>query len=67
MLYTSDDGGVSFTAVPSRSIGNIGEYQKRAIWCRLGSSRDRVYRAAVSDPVQVTVWDTQLEVEGGRL
>lgn len=67
MLYASDDGGVTFDAIPNRTIGAIGEYRKRAVWQRLGSSRDRVYRGAISDPVPVTVWDTQLEVEGGRL
>jgi len=67
MLYCSDDGGVSFSRLPNRTIGALGQYRKRAAWHRLGSSADRVYRAAVSDPVPVTVWDTQLEVEGGRL
>lgn len=67
MLYASDDGGRTFAAVPNRQIGAIGQYRKRAVWHRLGASRDRVYRGAVSDPVRVAVWDTQLEVEGGRL
>lgn len=67
LLYSSDDGGMTFQAVPNRNVGAIGRYTKRAVWHRLGSSPDRVYRAAVSDPVAVAVWDTQLEVEGGRL
>lgn len=67
LLYVSDDGGTTFDAVPSRSIGKIGQYRYRSIWNRLGSSDDRVYKAAVSDPVRVTVVDSSLEVEGGRL
>jgi len=67
LLYVSDNGGVSFTALPTRSMGQIGQYRYRSIWNRLGSSDDRVYKAAVSDPVPVTVVDSQLEVEGGRL
>ena len=65
MLSVSDDGGVTFTALPSRSLGAIGQYRYRAAWKRLGASYDRVYRASVSDPVPVTVVDTQLSVEGG--
>jgi hypothetical protein len=67
LLYVSDNGGVSFTALPTRSMGRIGQYRYRSIWNRLGSSDDRVYKAAVSDPVAVTVVNSQLEIEGGRL
>jgi len=67
MLYVSDNGGVSFDPVQTRSIGRIGEYRHRAVWNRLGSAEHRVYKVAVSDPVEVVVIDTQLEVEGGRL
>lgn len=67
LLYVSDNGGKSFVALPSRSIGQIGQYRYRSLWNRLGYSDDRVYRAAVSDPVRVAVVDSQLEVEGGRL
>lgn len=67
MLSVSDDGGVTWRALPTRKIGAIGQYQKRVVWHGLGSSRQRVYRAAVSDPVKVFLTDTQLEVRGGRL
>jgi hypothetical protein len=67
MLDVSDDGGKTFVALPTRSIGQIGQYRYRSIWNRLGSSDDRVYRAAISDPVMVAVVDSQLEIEGGRL
>jgi len=53
--------------VPNRSTGAIGQYRYRSTWNRLGVSSDRVYRAAVSDPVPVTVWNATVEVEGGRL
>jgi hypothetical protein len=67
MLDKSDDGGKTWHSLPNRSIGGIGEYNNRAIWHNLGSSRQRVYRAAVSDPVKVSITDTLLEVRGGRL
>ncbi len=67
LLYVSDDGGKTFDAVQTRSLGKIGEYRHRASWTRLGTSDDRVYKGAVTDPVPVTIIDTQLEVEGGKL
>lgn len=67
MLDYSDDGGVTFTSMPNRSLGAIGRYTDRIAWQGLGSSRvGRVYRAAVSDPVKVVLRDTQAEVEGGK-
>lgn len=67
MLDFSDDGGQTWESLPNRSLGAIGEYLHRVIWHNLGSSTQRVYRAAVSDPVRVTVTDTLLDARGGRL
>jgi hypothetical protein len=67
MLDYSDDGGRTWKSLPNRKLGKIGEYRQRVTWYALGSARERVYRAAVSDPVRVNVVDTVLEVEGGRL
>ena len=67
MLQYSDDGGKTWISLPDKSLGALGERFTRAIWYNLGSSRQRVYRAAVSDPIPITVVDTILEVKGGRL
>ena len=67
MLAISDDGGQTFRNLPNRKLGRIGRYDWRAFWVGLGSARQRVYRAAVSDPVKVVVSDTVLDVDGGRL
>jgi hypothetical protein len=67
MLDYSDDGGKTWTSMPNRDLGPIGQYETRVVWQRLGRSRMRVYRMAVSDPVKVYVTDTQVEVRGGRL
>ncbi len=67
MMDYSDDGGDTWKALPTKKIGKIGKRFTRVFWTGLGSSRDRVYRGAVSDPIAITIWDTQLEVEGGRL
>ena len=67
MLSYSDDGGKTWRNLPNRSFGRMGEYRRTVSWVGLGSSRMRVYRCAISDPVHVAVTDTQVEVRGGRL
>lgn len=67
MLEVSDDGGKNFRHISTKSLGKQGEYKARAVWNRLGSAKQRTYRCSVSDPVNVTVTDTQLNVRGGRL
>ena len=62
MLDVSNDGGRTWRAMTTKKIGKIGKTRTRVTWNALGSSRDRVYRMAVSDPIKVTVSDTQLEV-----
>ena len=59
-LEISNDGGRTWTTLPTRTIGAQGEYRTRVKWHRLGASRDRVYRCSISDPVQLSVTDTQL-------
>lgn len=59
-LEYSNDGGRTWTTLPTRTIGAQGEYRTRVKWHRLGSSRDRVYRASISDPIQLSVTDTVL-------
>lgn len=61
-LEYSDDGGKTFVTCPTRSMGAVGQYKTRMVWHRLGSGRDRVYRASVSDPVPMTVWGSYAEI-----
>jgi len=67
MLQSSDDGGRTWQSHPDKSLGPLGERLTRAVWYNLGSSRQRVYKAAVSDPVGVSVTETLVEIRGGRL
>lgn len=52
LLEWSDDGGHSFPNRLLVSMGKIGERKARANFRRLGKSRDRVWRATVTDPVK---------------
>lgn len=68
MLDYSDDGGITWLSMPNRSLGPIGQYNVQVSWERLGSSlKPRVYRMAVSDPVNVTLRDTQWTGRGGMI
>jgi len=61
MLRWSDDGGQTWGNEHFASIGKIGETKNRAIWRRLGSSRDRVYEVRVSDPVKRDIVGASLQ------
>lgn len=53
MMRYSDDGGQTWSNQLFRSIGKIGQYKTRAVWRKLGVSRERVYEIIVTDPVKV--------------
>jgi hypothetical protein len=67
MLDYSDDGGITWASLPNRSLGPLGQYRKRVEWRALGSSPQRVYRGTVSDPVEIQIVDTVVDVRGGRV
>jgi hypothetical protein len=67
MLDISDDGGRTFIPHGSETLGRTGDRVKTIRFTQLGSSADRVYRCSVSDPVDITVLATVLEVKGGLL
>lgn len=68
MLDYSDDSGKTWVSLPNKKIGPIGNYRTKVKWTRLGSTDSaRVYRASVSDPVRINVFDTQAVVRGGRV
>jgi hypothetical protein len=63
MLRWSDDGGRTWSSEHWRSMGRLGEYRTRAIWRRLGQSRDRVYELVITDPVKRVIVDAWADVE----
>jgi hypothetical protein len=48
-LSWSDDGGHTWSNDYLASMGAIGKYITRLVWRRLGYSRDRVFRLAISE------------------
>lgn len=55
MLQVSRNGGYSFGNELWRSAGEVGQYNKRAEWSRLGSSRQFVFKLTMTDPIKWTV------------
>jgi len=65
MLRWSDDMLRTWSNEHWRGIGKIGEYKDRAIWHRMGRSRDRCYELVITDPVEVVIRDAWLKAEKG--
>ena len=61
MLRWSNDGGSTWSNEHWTSIGKIGAYQNRAIWRRLGWSRDRIFEVSISDPIKAVVVSANLK------
>ncbi len=65
MLQFSDDGGHSWSNEKWVSAGKLGKTKHRALWRRLGQSRDRVFRVKVTDPVKVILMGVEVDAVGG--
>ena len=65
MLRWSNDGGSTWSNEHWVSIGKIGRYQNRAIWRRLGWSRDRIFEVAITDPVKPVIVSANLKASEG--
>lgn len=65
MLRWSNDGGSTWSNEHWTSIGKIGQYLNRAIWRRLGWSRDRIFEVAMTDPVKAVIVSANLKASAG--
>jgi hypothetical protein len=65
MMQYSDDSGHTWSSERWTSLGAIGKYKTRAVWRRNGSTRERVYRVLVSDPVKVVMIGAGLDYSVG--
>jgi hypothetical protein len=66
-LFISSDDGQTWRAKNVRSLGKIGQYQRRVKWHCLGSHRAFVARVQITDPVPLLVVDALIDVEGGTV
>ena len=65
MLRWSNDGGSTWSNEHWVTIGQAGKYKNRAIWRRLGWSRDRIFEVAVTDPVKMVIISANLKASAG--
>ena len=59
-LSYSDDGGHSFSPERAISCGKLGQYKTRAIWRKLGQSRDRVFKISCVEPIKLTLLSAEI-------
>jgi hypothetical protein len=62
----SDDNGHSWSNWRPRSLGEVGEYDTRVRWHRLGAARNRRFRFRVSGPIRANVIAVQVQIEPTR-
>lgn len=65
-MQYADDGQPNYSNWSEEEIGEVGEYAKRLVWTRLGSSRQRVYRFTCSSPRRRDVLGAVLDVDEGN-
>jgi hypothetical protein len=65
MLQWSDDGGYTWSNEHWVDVGAKGQYSTRVKWNALGSSRDRVFRFVISDPVKCVLIGATVNVDMG--
>jgi len=66
MLRWSDDGGSTWSSEHWATIGLTGAYKNRAIWRRLGQTRDRVFEVTVTDPIKAVIISANLKASQGE-
>lgn len=62
MLRFSDDGGKTWGNELTQPMGNLGHYQQRLVWEKLGQSEARTYELSCSEAMAVRVIDAFIEV-----
>ncbi len=65
MMRHSDDGGHTWSSQRKTSIGKVGQYLARAVFRRLGKSRERVYEISLSAPVKWHVLGARISARTG--
>ena len=62
----SDDGGHNWSNMQSVGLGLTGEFTARALWRRLGKSRNRIYEIACADPISLRLIDAYTNADPGN-
>lgn len=63
----SDNGGADFCNFKQRSLGAIGQYNRRVRWDRLGRCYSRVFNIRISDPVRADPYAMAISGDSGAV
>lgn len=61
----SKDGGNNWSGWVERSLGEVGDFQKRVRRYRLGQGRQWVFDVRVTSPVKADLLAASIQMEGG--
>jgi len=64
-LRWSDDGGITWSAMLTTSIGKVGQYGYKPCFNRLGMGRDRVFEVSTSANAKIALQGAFLEAQVG--
>ncbi len=65
-LEVSKDGGNTWINCGTAGMGKMGEYRKRLLWRRLGSSRNTfTFRLTITDPVKTYILGARAKIRAG--
>jgi hypothetical protein len=65
MLSISKDGGHTYGTEQWCDMGAIGEFRQRAIWRRLGISRDWTFKWRITDPIKRVILGASINLRSG--
>ncbi len=65
-LQWSNDGGYTWSNEIWRELGKVGQHKRAIYWDRLGRSRDRVFKIAISDPCKIILVDAFVDADEGQ-
>jgi hypothetical protein len=66
MLQVSKNNGRKWGVERWTTMGKIGAYLTRALWLRLGMSRDWLFKFRITDPVKVVITGGSIDADAGR-
>jgi hypothetical protein len=64
-LRFSDDGGYTWSNEIVVELGQTGQTTWRAMWRRLGKSRDRVFEVVITDPIPIAITNAFMRMSPG--
>lgn len=65
MVRYSDDGGYTWSAIDSYSIGETGDYLKKIELFQQGKAFQRVYELTYTDPTDFTLYSAHADIDFG--